>query len=298
MTTMHDVPGFRSGEVRIGETWMHYLDAGSGPPVLFVHGNPTSSFLWRDVLVRLTGQGRRLIAVDLIGMGASGKLDLDYRLADHIRFLDLFVEALDLRDLTLVGHDWGVALSLNQLWRHPGRVRAIAVMEGHLRPLPGWEAFDEGGRELFRRLRQPGTGEQLVLEENFFIETLLPAGMHRRLTPHERAVYATPYPSPASRRPLLQWAREIPVAGEPADVVRLLTQAMDHLAAAPIPKLLVHGRPGAVIGPDAVAWCRRRVPDLAVAAVGQASHFLPEDRPAEVADALCRWWNGHLRPSA
>jgi len=285
-----------SAQVPVGDSYLHVREAGSGPPVLFLHGNPTSSFLWRDVAARLTGQGRRLLAVDLIGMGDSGKPDIAYGLADHARYLDGFVEALGLADLTLVGHDWGVALALDHLRRHPERVRAVAFLEGHLRPLPGWDAFDAGGRALFQALRAPGTGERLALEENVLIEAVLPAGMNRRLTPGELDVYRRPYPDPASRRPLLRWTREIPVAGDPADVARLLTGATEALAGSPVPKLLVHGRPGAVVDAATVAWCRATFPRLTVADVGESSHFLPEDRPAEVAAAIAGWWGGGEAP--
>jgi len=282
--------GFTTGTVDVLGSTMRYVATGSGRPVLFLHGNPTSSFLWRDVLAALRPAGRRMIAVDLIGMGGSGKPDVGYRLADHVRYTQAFVTALDLRDVTLVGHDWGVAIALELLRREPGRVAAVAVMEGHLRPLPDWDAFDADGRDLFRRLRAPGTGERLVLEENVFLETLLPAGMHRRLTDGELREYRRPYPDAATRRPLLAWAREIPVGGDPADVGETLTRAVHHLAAAAVPALLVHGRPGAVVGPGTVSWAREAVPALAVADVGEASHFLPEDRPLEVAAALARWW--------
>jgi len=281
---------FDAGDVDAAGSTMHYVEAGNGPPVLFLHGNPTSSFLWRDVLADLHPADRRLIAVDLIGMGASGKPDIGYTLADHVRYVEAFVDVLDLRDLTLVGHDWGAAIALECLQRRPARVAAVAVMEGHLRPLPGWEAFDEGGRELFPRLRAQGSGEQLVLHENFFVETLLRAGMHRRLTPEELEEYRRPYPTPASRRPLLAWARQIPVAGTPADVGDRLTRAVDNLAASPVPRLLVRGQPGAVIADQTVTWLRETVPYLQVADVGEASHFLPEDRPQQVAAALRTWW--------
>lgn len=284
------MPGLQASDVVVRGSTMRYLAAGSGDPTLFLHGNPTSSFLWRDVLAALRPSGRRLMALDLIGMGGSGKPECEYRLVDHIAYVVGFLEALDLRDLTLVGHDWGVAIALECLRRCPDRVRAVALMEGHLRPLPGWDAFDEGGRELFQRLRAPGTGEQLVLEENVFIETLLPAGTHRTLTAAEHEEYRRPYPTPQSRRPLLAWAREIPVAGRPADVADLLTRGVANLAAAGVPALLVHGQPGATVDARAVSWLRGTVPGLVVADVGPASHFLPEDRPVEVAAALSSWW--------
>jgi haloalkane dehalogenase len=227
-------------------------------------------------------------------MGASGKPDLPYRLGDHIAFVDAFIEALGLSDVALVGHDWGVAIALDRPRRHPEDVRGVALMEGHLRPLSDWDAFDEGGRQLFQRLRTPGIGEQLVLEENFFLDTLLPAALVGSLTPKEWAVYRSPYPDRASRRPLLQWAREIPVAGEPSDVEHLMAAAVHYLETATVPTLLIHASPGVLVTTDTVAWCRDHLPALTVHDVGgPAGHFLPEDRPAEVADAPARLATAH-----
>jgi haloalkane dehalogenase len=285
------VIGFESRDIAVDGTTMHYVQSGSGRPLVFLHGNPTSSFLWRDVLPALARSEHpdRLIALDLIGMGASGKPDIDYRLVDHIRYVESFLDELDLSEVVFVAHDWGVAICLDYLRRHPDRVRAVAVMEGHLRPIADWDSFDPGGRPIFQALRTPGVGERMALEENFLIETLLPAGMHRRLTTAELDAYRHPYPDVASRRPLLRWAREIPIAGDPADVAQLLIQALDHLRTSPVPKLLIHGRPGAVIDTATVSWCRQTLPRLTVADAGEASHFLPEDRPTEVVQALSAW---------
>jgi haloalkane dehalogenase len=274
--------------VRVLDSSMFFREAGSGPPVLLLHGNPTSSHLWRHVLARADGTGHRWIAPDLIGMGRSGRPPIPYRLTDHIAYLDAFVEALGLTDPILVGHDWGVALSLEHARRHP--VRAVAVMEGHLRPLPGWDAFDDGGRSLFQDLRTPGVGERMVLDENFFVDTLLPAALNRDTDLGE---YRAPYPDPPSRRPLLQWAREIPIAGDPADVAALMSAAIDDLAASAVPKLLLHGDPGVLVTAATVDWCRATLPALTVVDVGgPAGHFLPEDRPYEVAGALTGWVTG------
>ncbi len=268
---------------------MHYREGGDGPPVLLLHGNPTSGFLWRHLLQR-DDSGHRWIAPDLIGMGDSGKPDIDYRLADHIAHMDAFVDTLGLTELTVVAHDWGVAIALDLLRRRPDLVRGLAFMEAHLRPLAGWDGLDEGGRELFGRLRTPGIGEQLALEENFFIETLLPSALAQPLTEAELAVYALPYPDAASRRPLLQWAREIPIAGEPPDVADLFNQNLASLVESEVPKLLVHASPGVLVPRGTVDWCRAHLANLTVVDVGgPAGHFLPEDRPGEVAEAIVEW---------
>jgi haloalkane dehalogenase len=277
--------GFSRRDVPVSGSSMHIVEAGTGRPVVFLHGNPTSSHLWRHVLPPLSQTGRRLIAVDLIGMGRSGKPAIEYTLRDHVDFLTALLDTLGLTDIVFVAHDWGTAICLEYLRRRPDRVRAVAFMEGHVRPLDGWADIDP----VFQRLRTAGEGERLALEENFLIETLLPAGVRGALAPGDLEVYRRPYPDPASRRPLLQWTRQIPVAGQPADAARILEQAWTHFAALPRPKLLVRGRPGAVIGTEAVAWCRRTAPDLRVADIGAAGHFLPEDQPVRLAQALTAW---------
>ncbi|WP_433047273.1 haloalkane dehalogenase [Dactylosporangium sp. CS-033363] len=262
--------------MKVLDTTMHYLDSGGdGPPVVFLHGNPTSSRLWEPVLERADLGGRRAIAPDLVGMGRSGKPDLEYRLADHVEYADAFLDALGLADPVLVTHDWGVAIGFALLRRRP-RIPAIAFMEGHLRPLAGWEEFDEDGRDVFRRLRTRGEGERMVLDENFLITEVAPG-------------YAEFYPDARSRRPLLQWTREIPIAGEPADTAALMAAGWAHLRTSTIPKLLVYGEPGVVITAGKVALCRDELPNLTVAAVPASGHFLPEEAPEEVARALGGW---------
>jgi haloalkane dehalogenase len=273
--------------VAVLDSWMSYRETGDGPPVLFLHGNPTSSFLWRNVLGPVADQGRRCVAVDLIGMGGSGKPALDYRLADHVRYLDAFLDALDLPPAVLVGHDWGAVLAIDLLGRRPDRVRGLAVMEGHLHPFASWD--DLGGGDLFAQLRQPDVGERMVLEDNMFVEQVLPSGMDHQLSDEEFAAYRAPYPDPAHRAPVLAWTRQIPVAGDPPDVTALVEGNQQVLATADVPMLLMHATPGAVIGAAEVDWCRRTCPGVDIVHVGGGTHFLPEDRPAEIAAALVDW---------
>ncbi|MFI5910728.1 haloalkane dehalogenase [Dactylosporangium sp. NPDC051541] len=263
--------------VKVLASYIHYLDTGGdGPPVVFLHGNPTSSELWRGVLDHADLGGRRAVAPDLIGMGRSGRPDLEYRLADHVEYVDAFLDALGLRDPILVAHDWGVAIGMALLRRRAGQIPAFAFMEGHFRPLTGWEEFDEGGREVFKRLRTPEVGERMVLDDNWLITEVAPQ-------------YAEHYPDARSRRPLLRFTREIPIAGEPADTAALMAAGWSHLRQSPIPKLLIHGTPGVVVNAAKVAECRRELPALTVAQVGAEGHFLPADAPEAVAAALSGW---------
>ena len=244
-----------SRTVEVLGSWLHYREVGAGAPIVFLHGNPTSSYLWRNVLPVVAPYGRGL-ALDLIGMGGSGKPPLAYRLREHRDYLDAFIDALGLTEITFVMHDWGVALGLDYLTRHPERVRAVAFMEGHLHPIARWADYDEGARAMFSALRSEPDGRRMIIDENFFIEMVLPSGMAHTLTAEEWAAYRAPYLEPASREPLWRWVQEIPIEGSPADVDAIVQGYRAALAASAVPKLLLHGEPGAVIGAAEVAWCR------------------------------------------
>ncbi|MEV6417769.1 haloalkane dehalogenase [Kribbella sp. NPDC051718] len=275
--------------VEVLDSWMYYEEVGSGEPIVFLHGNPTSSYLWRNVLGPVAEYGRRCIAPDLIGMGRSGRPGLEYRLADHIAYLDGFLDALTLDDVILVGHDWGAVLALDQLRRRPDRVRGVAFLEGHIHPINRWADFDEGSRQLFQRLRDPELAGPLILEQNFFIETVLPSGILRTLTAEELDAYRAPFANPLDRRTMLAWPREIPIEGEPADVAELVRANQTVITDPAVRKLLIHATPGAVIGPTEVERCRTNGQNLTIADIGPGIHFLPEDRPAEIATALTDW---------
>lgn len=279
--------------VPVIDSSLSFVDEGSGPPVLFLHGNPTSSYLWRNILPPLGRHGYRT----LIGMGRSGSSGRGYRLADHLACLDAFLDALELRDLTLVGHDWGGVMALALARRHPERVTGVAILEAHLHPIESWSGMSVGDREMFSRLRADGSGERSVLDGNFFVEVVLPSGIMRDLTTKEHDRYREPFPDAASRMPILQWVREIPIAGQPADVAHLIVQNQKALKDPALPTLLMHGDPGAVIGAAGVAWCAEFGRATTITAVGAGTHFLPEDRPGEIVDALVAWLAGTSPPA-
>ncbi|MCX4524468.1 MULTISPECIES: haloalkane dehalogenase [unclassified Streptomyces] len=283
------------------DTTMHHLELGAdagtdaGTPMVFLHGNPTSSHLWRDILPAVGGGGRRL-APDLIGMGRSGKPDIDYTFADQARHLDGWFDALGLDEVILIGHDWGGALAFDWAARHPGRVRGIAFTETIVKPMQ-WEEFPEGGRELFRAVKTHGVGEAMILDENAFVEEALPGTVATPLDPADLAAYRAPYPTRESRRPLLRWARSMPLGGEPAEVVARVEAYGAWLeASADVPKLLLTFAPGpgVMMGPELVAWCARNIAALEVEhhAV-PAGHHTPEDQPALIAASLTSWTARH-----
>lgn len=267
---------------------MAYVDEGEGDPILFLHGNPTSSYLWRNVLPHVRHLGR-CIAVDLIGMGDSDKPDIAYRFDDHARYLAGFIAALGLRRITLVVHDWGSALGFDWAMRHPELVRGLAFMEAIVTPMPSWDDFPEAGRAMFQAFRTPGVGERLVLDDNVFVEQALPASVARGLTPAELRHYRAPFLDRAARRPVLAWPRELPIAGEPADVVARVERYRDALCRSDLPKLLFTVEPGVLIPPPVARWCRAHLPRLEVIELGHGLHFVQEDHPHAIGRGLAEW---------
>jgi haloalkane dehalogenase len=274
------------------DSYIAYSDSGAGAPaVVFLHGNPTSSHLWRNVVPHVADLARTL-APDLIGMGESGKPDIAYRFADHARYLDAWFEAVGLADVVLVGHDWGGALAQDWAARHPGRTRAIVLQETFLRPMT-WADYSPPVDGMFRAIRTPGTGEQMVLDENWFIEVGL-RGPNPGITDEDLAVYRSPYPDPASRLPLLQWGREHPVDGEPAEVYDRVVAYGKWMADTPqVPKLLLTIEPNGMVTADIEQWARENSAALEVESIGPAGHHAPEDQPDAIGQAIAGWLQRH-----
>jgi haloalkane dehalogenase len=222
-------------------------------------------------------------------MGRSGKPDIEYRFADHARYLDAWFDALGLDHVTLVGHDWGGALGFHWASRHPDRVRAIAFMETVVRPT-SWSEFPEAAREIFEGFRTPGTGEQLILDQNLFVEAVLPASMFHRLTADELDAYRSPYRDPKDRVPTLVWPRELPIDGQPADVAATV-EAYDKwlVSSADVPKLLLTFDPGAIMSEPVVAWCKEHIAALEIVPAGRGIHFVQEDEPDTIARIVGEW---------
>ena len=273
--------------IAVLDSFMSYREIGAGPPIVFLHGNPTSSYVWRNVMPPLRERGRCL-APDLIGMGHSGKPESAYRYEDHARYLDAWFAALDLRDVVLVGYDWGGVLAVDWAARHPDRVRGVAVFETILQSMH-WSEYPPQGAELFRALRTPGVGEKLVLEQNQFLARSLDHGVKHGLSERDRAEYYAPYPDAASRRPTLQWPREIPIDGEPASVMAVVTRNGEWLAKTPVPKLLLTFDGNGMSNAPAVVEWARTLPNLDVVPLGAAGHHAPEDAPREIAGAIGAW---------
>ncbi len=281
---------FESKFVEVEGSKLHYVEEGAGDPVLFLHGNPTSSYLWRNVIPHVSPLAR-CVALDLIGMGKSDKPDIEYRFFDHSKYVEGFIEALGLRNITFVIHDWGSALGFHYARRHEDDVKGLAFMEAIVRPLT-WAEFPEEGRQIFQSFRTPGVGEQMILENNAFVEQLLPFSVLRKLTDEEMARYREPYPDAQSRRPTWRWPNEVPIDGEPADVTEIVQAYSEWFGKSDVPKLLLYAQPGALVRGPLLEWCRNNMRNLKTVDIGAGSHFVQEDRPHEIGEAIAGWYRG------
>jgi len=271
---------------------MAYVEMGAGDPIIFQHGNPTSSYLWRNIMPHVQNQGR-CIALDLIGMGDSAKLADSgpdrYTFVEHSRYFDAALDALGVADnVTFVIHDWGSALGFHWANRHRDAMKGICYMEAIVQPLT-WAQFPEAARGVFQGFRSPA-GEDMVLEKNIFVETVLPGSIIRDLTDEEMAVYRRPYTeSGEDRRPTLTWPRQIPIDGEPADVVGIAADYAEWLSQCEVPKLFINAEPGALLRGGPRDFCRTWHNQTEVTVPG--NHFLQEDSPDEIGHAIGDWLN-------
>ncbi|WJR78949.1 haloalkane dehalogenase [Bradyrhizobium sp. NP1] len=275
-------------------TSMAYRETGQAeaPVALFLHGNPTSSYIWRNIMP-LVAPVARCVAPDLIGFGQSGKPDIAYRFADQAHYLDALIDDLGINSAYLVAQDWGTALAFHLAARRPDFVRGLAFME-FIRPMPQWSDFhqQEMARETFRKLRTAGEGEAMVLDGNAFVERVLPGSILRKLSEAEMEAYRAPFKTRDSRRPTLALPRELPIAGEPADVWRALEAAHAALAASTYPKLLFVGEPGALVSPDFASRFVAGLHNAALIHLGPGLHYLQEDHPEAIGRSVAGWIAG------
>lgn len=274
------------------DSTMSVLDTGgSGPNVVFLHGNPTSSYLWRNIIEVVKPHGRCL-APDLIGMGNSGPNPAgSYRFVDHAKYLSACLDALDLDGpVVLVLHDWGSALGFDWARQHPDRVAGLVYMEAIVTPVE-WEDWNDAARPIFEAFRSPA-GEEMILQKNIFVERVLPGSILRSMSDEEMNVYRKPWlESGESRRPMLTWPREIPLAGSPADVVDRVQMYADWLKTSPLPKLFINAEPGAILIKRQREFCRTWPNQTEITVKG--SHFIQEDSPKEIGEAIIAFLNEH-----
>jgi len=275
---------------QINDRRLAYVERGAGQPMVFLHGNPTSSFLWRNILGPLSAE-YRCVAPDLLGMGDSDKLPGNdperYSFFTQQRYLDGLLESLQFEQpMILVVHDWGSALGFDFARRYPARVRGIAYMEA-ITGIRAWQAMPPQARELFQALRS-NAGEEMILEHNAFIEKLLPLSMLRKLAPEEHAEYRRPFLEPGEgRRPTLSWPRQLPIGGEPREICELVERYAAFMAESPLPKLFINAEPGRLLTGELREACRlwRNQSEVTVSGL----HYVQEDSPGEITSAIRDW---------
>ena len=282
---------FEPHYVEVHGAKMHYVEVGSGDPILILHGNPTWSYLWRNIIPHLQPLGR-CIPPDLIGFGRSDKPDIKYTWSDQVRYLEGFIKKMGLKNVTLVLHDWGSALGFNYAMRNEHNVKALAFFEAIIRPFP-WDEFSNPEfRELFRKFRTGdvgGEGWQLIVEQNMFIEQLLPQAAGRPLSETEMDFYREPFREKLSRVPIWRFARSTPIGGEPRDVWHAVSAYSRRLRKTRLPKLLLYAQPGALITEQNLEWAKRNITGLDLVDLGPGSHFLQESSPNRIGSEIAHW---------
>ena len=276
-------------QVNVLASTMAYRESGDpqAPVALFLHGNPTSSYIYRNILP-LVAPVAHCIAPDLIGFGQSGKPDIEYLFEDHVRYLDAFLDQAGISSAFVIAQDWGTGLAFHLAARRPEFIRGLAFME-FIRPIPSWDDLPAKGAEIFKKFRTPGVGEEMILEKNMFVEQMLPAATVRKLTDEEMSVYRAPFPTPQSRRPTLLFPRELPIAGEPADVYSTMEEAHRALAESTYPKLLFVGDPGSFVSPAFGRSFAKGLTNCRLVQLSSGIHYLQEDHPDLIGSEVKEW---------
>ncbi len=260
---------FKSKYIEVNDSKIHYVEEGTGDPILFLHGNPTSSYLWRNIIPYLIDKGR-CIAPDLIGMGKSDKPDIDYSFFDHVKYIEGLIEKLNLQNITLVVHDWGSALGFHYAMRNEANVKGIAFMEFILKPFK-WEFFgNEEVRKIFKAFRTPEVGWDMIVNQNFFVEQILgKMGSVRNLSEEEMNHYRKPFEKPEHRKPVWKWPNEIPIEGIPQDVTEAVRSYNQKFQESNLPKLLFYAEPGALVLKPLLNWCKNNLKNLKIVNIGR-----------------------------
>lgn len=281
---------FESKYLDIRGSKIHYIDEGEGDPVLFLHGNPTSSYLWRNIIPHLQDKAR-CIAIDHIGMGNSDKPDIKYGFDSTYGYLEVFIEKLGLKDITLVLHDWGSIMGFHYANTHRENIRAIAFMESSIRA-PDFDSMPAGVRIAIKMMRNRLFGSLMVKRGNLFIKKMLPDLIDRELSKDEMAYYARPYPDAKSREPLLAWPRDVPIKGRPEHVDRIVKDYHQWLKETDIPKLCFYVTPGIALQKEDVEIIEKKFKNTKLVHLGEGKHFIQEDFPHEIGGELSDWYSG------
>lgn len=278
---------YKSEYVQVLGSKMHYVEQGEGNPILLIHGNPTSSYLWRNVIPHISPVGR-IIAVDLIGMGKSDKPDIPYQLQDHIKYVEGFIETLRLENVVLVLHDWGGAIGFDYAMRNPQNVRGIVFMEALVKPMR-WEDANFVEKYLFETLRDEEEGHDLIIEDNYFVEKLIPMMAGRDLSDVEMEAYRAPYLQQAHRMPVRVWPQEIPIDGIPERNHVRIAGTYEKLKKSSMPLLLLVAEPGMIMKEEFVATLKSQLPRMETKNIGSGLHYVQETQPTNVGKTAASW---------
>ena len=276
-------------KILVNGSHIHYYEAGSGDPIVFLHGIPTSGYLWRNIIPELAPLAH-CIAPDLIGMGKSDKPDIEYRVFDHIAYFDAFIDALQLKNITLVLHGWGSVIGLDYARRHEKNIKAIAFYESHLQPVTSWKQLSLPVQQFATLLNRPGASYRAIMLQNYLIEKMLPRSVIRELTEQEMRQYRAPFLTVESRKPLWQYVNELPLGKGPNDVVELIQCYSTWLQKMPVPKLLLYAIPGFITTMDDVDWANKKLSNIQLAPLDDAMHLAQESVPEMFSSALLSWY--------
>jgi len=279
---------FESKFIEINGSKMHYIDVGEGDPILFLHGQPTSSYLWRNVIPHLQDNAR-CIAPDLIGMGKSDKPDIKYTFEDHYNYLEQFIEKLDLKNITLVVHDWGSGLGFHYANKHEKNIKGIAFMEALIKPMK-WENFPTEYKIIFRLIRAPFIGWFMLSVANIFLKKVVPESIIRKLSKEEFDYYKKPYPTIASRKPVRMWPQQLPINGKPERVYAIIAAYNNWLTESEVPKLCLYAHPGAIIKEKEIEYIKDNFPNTQMVDIGKGIHYLQEDSPHKIGEEIAKWY--------
>ena len=280
---------FKSKFIEVNGSKMHYVDEGKGDPILFLHGQPTSSYLWRNVIPHLQKKAR-CIAPDLIGMGKSDKPDIAYTFEDHYDYLENFIDRLNLKNITLVIHDWGSGLGFHYANKHRENIKGIAFMEAIVKPLT-WDDFPKGFKMVFTMFRTRFIGYMMITVGNIFLKKLLPNFTLRKLNEEELAYYNEPYPTRASRKPVRMWPTQLPINGKPKGVHDIITAYAKWLTETNTPKLCIYAHPGAVLVDKGVEYIKDNFPNTKMVDIGEGMHYLQEESPHTIGKTINEWYS-------
>ena len=280
---------FQSKYIEILDANLHYIDEGKGTTFLFLHGNPTSMYLWRNIIPFVT-KGNRAVAVDLIGMGKSGKPDIAYKMSDHCKYIETFIKKMKLKDVVLVLHDWGSFIGLKYAMENETNIKGVVLMEGILKPWESWDTIPVVTRRMFKKFFDPVEGPKVIYDQNFFIEKAMPYLTKRKLSKTEMDHYRKPFLEKSFRKPMLIFPRELPIAGENPENANIIRNYNQWLSKTDVPVHILWAKPGSLFRKEFIPIMRKEFPKMTDLCVGKSKHYLQEDLPNEIGNAIVDWY--------